>query len=249
MHLAWRVVGVMISLRDVTCLQGRMVAVEKVSCDFAPGLSAIAGPNGAGKTTLLRAIAGLHRLAGGEINIDGKCPKVALLPQATGLDRRFPITCRELVAFGAWGKTGPFATLLSVDQKRIDAAMEQMGLGRLRDRLVGALSAGQFQRVLFARLIVEDRPSILLDEPFTAVDTATEADLLALLHVWEREGRTVVAVLHDNEMILQHFPTTLLLARHAVAFGPSASVLSGANRQAARRFSEEWIHAATQDAA
>jgi zinc/manganese transport system ATP-binding protein len=198
-------------------------------------LTAIAGPNGAGKTTLLRAIAGLHPLSAGRIDGVGDPKLIALLPQSGGLDRRFPITCRELVAFGAWTRSGPFGRLSEADRLRVDAALAQMGLGALGGRLISDLSAGQFQRVLFARLIVQDARMILLDEPFTAVDTATEADLLALLHRWAEEGRIVVAVLHDNEMIRAHFPNTLLLARRQIAWGASLEVLSVANRTLARQ--------------
>lgn len=227
--------GAVIKLDRVSCRQGSLLAVDTVSAVFEPGLTAIAGPNGAGKTTLLRAIAGLHRLSGGTITGASDPRSIASLPQAGGLDRRFPITCRELVAFGAWGRTGAFARLGLDDATRVDAALARMGLSGLAGRLISELSAGQFQRVLFARLIVQDAQVILLDEPFTAVDTATEADLLDLLHQWEAEGRTVVAVLHDNEMILQHFPKTLLLARSCIAWGASAAALSLANRLMARQ--------------
>lgn len=233
--LAGRVVGVVITLTDVSCRQGRLLAVDRISASFGPGMTAIAGPNGAGKTTLLRAMAGLHKLSGGAIGGQTGSREIALLPQAGGVDRRFPVTCRELVAFGAWRRMGAFGGLSRDDDARIGAAMAQMGLSALQGRLVSALSAGQFQRVLFARLIVQDAPVILLDEPTTAVDTATEADLLALLHRWGDEGRTVVAVLHDNDMILQHFPKTLLMAREMIAFGASAEVLSAANRLKARQ--------------
>jgi zinc/manganese transport system ATP-binding protein len=227
--------GVVITLDQVSCLQGGLLAVDGVSAVFRPGLIAVAGPNGAGKTTLLRAVAGLHRLSGGSITGVGNPREIAFLPQAGGLDRRFPITCRELVSFGAWGRTGPFARLQRADSARVGSAMTRMGIGGLADRLISDLSAGQFQRVLFARLIVQDAQVILLDEPFTAVDTATEADLLVLLHQWATEGRTVVAVLHDNDRILQHFPHTLLLARSCIAWGVSAEVLSPAHRLLARQ--------------
>ena len=231
--------GAVITLDRVCCRQGNVLAVDGVSAVFEPGLTAIAGPNGAGKTTLLRAVAGLHRLSGGTITGASDPRRIALLPQAGGLDRRFPITCRELVTFGAWGRTGAFARLRRDDEARVEAALAQMGLSGLAGRLISALSAGQFQRVLFARLIVQDAPVILLDEPFNAVDTATEADLLVLLHQWEAEGRTIVAVLHDNELILQHFPKTLLLARIRVAWGPSAEALSPAHRLMARQTIEQ----------
>ncbi len=230
-------------------MQGGRVAVERVSADFAPGLTAVAGPNGAGKSTLLRAIAGLHPLSSGRIEGMRTARDVALLPQSGGPDRRFPITCRELVSLGAWGRMGAFGALPAADSRRVDAALAQMGIAGLADRLIAALSAGQFQRVLFARLIVQDCRVILLDEPFTAVDTATEADLLALLHRWAHEGRTVMAVLHDNDMILQHFPTTLLLARRRVAWGASAVALSPEMRLKARMMADGWADAHTHQTA
>lgn len=222
--------------------------MEDLSGCFDAGLTAVAGPNGAGKTTLLRAIAGLHSIASGRIEGIGGPQGVALLPQSGGLDRRFPITCRDLVSFGAWGRTGAFGTLHAADAIRVQAALDRMGIAGLADRLVGALSAGQFQRVLFARLIVQDAPVILLDEPFTAVDAATEQDLLELLHIWAEEGRTVIAVLHDNEMILRHFPKTLLLSRSAVAWGESHAVLSVEHRRTARLLSEGRSNLALQAA-
>ena len=106
-----------------------------------------------------------------------------------------------------------------------DKALDAVGLGGLGDRSIGALSAGQFQRVLFARTIVRDAPVILLDEPFSAVDPATEADLMAILHGWHAQGRTIVAVLHDFGLISDAFPDTLLLGPQPPPWGATARVL------------------------
>jgi zinc/manganese transport system ATP-binding protein len=102
------------------------------------------------------------------------------------------------------------------------------------------MSAGQFQRLLFARLLVQDADLILLDEPFNAVDARTAADLLGMVHRWHGEGRTVVAVLHDLDLVREAFPQCLLLAREKIAFGPTAEVLSAANRLKARMMAEAW---------
>jgi zinc/manganese transport system ATP-binding protein len=107
-------------------------------------------------------------------------------------------------------------------------------------RPVGSLSAGQFQRVLFARLLLQDAPVILLDEPFNALDARTAADLLAMVHRWHGEGRTVVAVLHDLELVRRQFPETLLLARDCLGWGPTPEVLTAANRLRARMMAESW---------
>jgi zinc/manganese transport system ATP-binding protein len=105
---------------------------------------------------------------------------------------------------------------------------------------VGALSGGQFQRVLFARLLLQDAAIILLDEPFRAVDTKTVDDLVRLIHRWHGEGRTVIAALHDLDQVREHFAKTLLLAREVVAWGPTKQVLTAKNLAKSRQLTEAW---------
>jgi zinc/manganese transport system ATP-binding protein len=112
-----------------------------------------------------------------------------------------------------------------------------MGLER---RPIGALSAGQLQRALFARVLMQDAQLILLDEPFNAVDARTTLDLLNILRRWHAEGRTVVAVLHDLEQVRTHFGHALLLARQCIACGSTAAVLTQDNLARARKLAESW---------
>ena len=123
---------------------------------------------------------------------------------------------------------------------RAEAALAAVGLRGFERRPVGSVSSGQFQRVLFARLLLQDAPVILLDEPFNAVDARTAADLLAMVRRWHGEGRTVVAVLHDLDLVRGEFPETLLLARDCLGWGPTAEVLTAANRLRARMMAETW---------
>jgi zinc/manganese transport system ATP-binding protein len=228
-----------IRLTDVTVSHARRPAVHHVSGRFAPGsLTAVVGPNGAGKSTLLRALAGLHRPDVGRI--EGTAGQVALLPQAAALDRGFPIACLDVVLFGLWREAGAFRTIGAAGRDRARAALAAVGLDGFAGRPVGSLSAGQFQRVLFARLLLQDAPVILLDEPFNALDARTAADLLAMVHRWHGEGRTVVAVLHDLELVRREFPDTLLLARDCLGWGPTGEVLTAANRLRARMMAEAW---------
>jgi zinc/manganese transport system ATP-binding protein len=193
-------------------------------------LTALVGPNGAGKTTLLRALAGLHPLAGGVLDRGGAKPAdIAILPQGSQLDRDFPLRCRDVVALGFAARLGPFRRIGPSDLGRAEAALAAVGLPDHAGHPIGALSAGQFQRVLFARLMVHDAPVLLLDEPFTAVDAATEEDLIALVQAWHAGGRTIVAVLHDLDLVRAVFPRTLLLAGHPIAWGPTEAVLSESN--------------------
>jgi len=102
------------------------------------------------------------------------------------------------------------------------------------------LSAGQFQRVLFARMLLQDCPVILLDEPFTAIDAKTTADLLRVVVGWHGEGRTIIAVLHDLDQVRESFPDTLLIAREPVGWGATTKVLRAEHLFQARQMAEAW---------
>ncbi|WP_439596996.1 metal ABC transporter ATP-binding protein [Falsiroseomonas sp.] len=242
--------GPAVEIANLTATHQRHPAVHHVSARFGAGaLAAIVGPNGAGKTTLLRAIAGLHKVDEGWVTLTGNRPRVALLPQQSGMDRAFPILCLDVVLQGLWSRLGAFRGTSAADRDRAQHALEAVGLGGFGRRPVGAMSAGQFQRLLFARLLVQDADLILLDEPFNAVDARTAADLLAVLRRWHGEGRTVLAVLHDLDLVEREFPDCLLLAREAIACGPTAEVLTARNRLRARMMAEAWDETAPACAA
>jgi zinc/manganese transport system ATP-binding protein len=224
-----------IRLDHVTLRRSGRDVLRDLTGSFAPGsLTAIAGPNGAGKTSLLHAICGMLPIAAGRI--ERTASDIALLPQEGRLDRSFPITCRDVVALGWTARLGLFRRIGRDHYAVADQALASVGLDGLGSRPIGALSAGQFQRVLFARTIVRDAPIILLDEPFSAVDASTEADLMAIVRAWHQQGRTVIAVLHDLDLIRAEFPDTLLLGADTYAWGPSEEVLTArAVRQARLR--------------
>ena len=217
-----------IRLDQVTLRRGGRVVLRGLSGTFAPGsLTAITGPNGAGKSTLLQALCGTRPIASGQIDRGGLTARdIALLPQEGRLDRGFPITCRDLVALGSTARTGLFRRIGPEAYEAADRALAAVGLEGLGTRPIGALSAGQFQRVLFARVILRDAQVILLDEPFSAVDAATEADLMVLIQAWHQRGRTVIAVLHDLALIRGAFPRTLLIGDHTPVWDGTDAVLA-----------------------
>lgn len=214
MRLAFGRVGTVkpITFNGVALEHGGRVIVTGLTGVLRPAsLTAVVGPNGSGKTTLLRAIAGLHPLASGSIDLGGiRRPEIALLAQGSHLDRSFPITCLDVVALAA-PRLGQLRSIGRDGLAAARAALDRVGLAGFERRRIQALSAGQFQRVLFARTIVQDASLILLDEPFTAVDDATTRLLLSVILRWHAQGRTVVAVLHDKELVRQHFGDVLTL--------------------------------------
>ena len=215
--------------------------MHHVSGSFAQGsLTALVGPNGAGKSTLLKAIVGLLPLSGGRIEIAAR-EKLAFLPQVTDVDRSFPMSVREVVDLGHWRKVGAFGRLTKEMRTASSAALGKVGLVGFDRRPIASLSVGQFQRVLFARLIATDAALILLDEPFNAVDQRTIADLMGLIDGWQTEGRTVIAALHDLDFVSHHFPCSLLLAREPIAWGLTQSILTHDNLSKARIAAESWI--------
>lgn len=234
-----------IVLHDVTIAYRGHPAVHHVSGSFRAGsLSAVVGPNGAGKSTLLEAVAGIRRLTQGQISgvRAGQTQQLtqAYLPQRSGINHDFPLRVFEVVALGAWQHTGAFRGVSGQLSARIQDALGQVGLQGFDARLVDELSVGQLQRVLFARLIVQDAPVILLDEPFNALDTKTTLDLLQIVLRWHQAGRTVIAVIHDLQMVREYFEQVLLMAREQIAWGPVNEVLTPALLEAAYGRSLAW---------
>jgi zinc/manganese transport system ATP-binding protein len=156
------------------------------------------------------------------------------------IDRGFPISVYDLVAMGLWRSKGLFGGIGRKDRDTIERAIEAVGLTGFEQRPIGTLSGGQMQRMLFARLLLQDARVIVLDEPFNAIDSKTSADLLDLVRHWHVEQRTVLAALHDLDVVRANFPETLLLAREPVAWGATADVLTPDNMLKARRMCEAF---------
>ena len=227
---------------NVTLGYDRHPAVHHLNGEVAPGaLLAVIGPNGAGKSTLLRGIVGILRPLDGSIHLGGLDSRdIAYLPQSADIDRSFPISVLDFVATGLWRGTGLFGGIGKAAREKILRAIASVGLNGFENRPIGTLSGGQMQRVLFARVLLQDARLIVLDEPFNAIDSKTTADLLVLVKHWHGEGRTVLAALHDMEMVRNHFAETLVLARGPVAWGPTAEVLTPENLMVAMRMCEAF---------
>jgi len=228
--------------RDLTLGYERHPAVHHLDGAVETGaLVAVVGPNGAGKSTLFKGIVGFLKPLAGSIERDRlDAHDIAYLPQIADIDRSFPISVYDMVAMGLWRRKGLFGGIGSKDQGAIVAAIAAVGLTGFEQRIIGTLSGGQMQRMLFARLLLQDARLIVLDEPFTAIDAKTSADLLDLVRRWHSEKRTVLAALHDIDLVRATFPQSLLLAREPVAWGATREVLTAENLSKARRMCEAF---------
>ena len=231
-----------VKFRDVTLGYDRHPAVHHLSGEISSGaLLAVVGPNGAGKSTLFRGLVGIIKPLAGSISLSGLDARdIAYLPQTAEIDRSFPISVFDFVSIGLWRVTGFFGGIGKGGREKIAKALAAVGLTGFENRGIGTLSGGQMQRLLFARVLLQDAPVIVLDEPFNAIDAKTSADLLSLCKHWHGEGRTVVAALHDMDLVRAHFPDALLLAREPVAWGATEEVLSAENLLQARLMCEAF---------
>ena len=231
-----------LQFRNLTLGYDRHPAVHHLDGAVQLGsLTAVIGPNGAGKSTLFKGVVGVIKPLAGRIERNGVRPQdIAYLPQVAEIDRSFPISVYDMVAMGLWRGKGLFGGIGARDRDSVESAIAAVGLTGFEPRAIGTLSGGQMQRMLFARLLLQDARVIVLDEPFNAIDAKTCADLLELVRRWHSEQRTVLAAMHDLEMVKANFPESLLLAREPVAWGATADVLTPENMLKARRMCEAF---------
>ena len=188
-------------------------------------MTAIVGLNGCGKSTLLKTLAGFIPPVSGVVRWSPTRPTIGWLAQRHALESQFPLTVLDVVSQGAWPRISLLRGLRNDVRRRIQAALARVGLTEMARTPIEALSGGQFQRMLFARVLVQRAPLVMLDEPFTGIDEATTHDLMTVIQEMHQQGQTVLAVLHDNQRVADYFPETLLLAPQNASWGLTHEVL------------------------
>lgn len=197
-------------------------------------VTALIGPNGSGKSTLLSAIAGLVRPVAGEVTVRGRRParrnpdRVAYVLQDTDANRLLPMTVREVVMLGRYGRLGFFGLPRRSDREAVETAMARMHVTDLATRQIRELSGGQRQRVLVAQGLVQAADVLLLDEPITGLDLTSQQLIVAAIEEERAEGRTVVLTTHDLRDA-DRTDHVVLLAGRVVAHGSPSAVLTDAH--------------------
>lgn len=218
-------------VRDVLLAHGVHVALHGVDVSLRSGtVTAVIGPNGSGKSTLLHGIAGLLDPVRGTIEVGGRragsrSTDVAYVLQATRVHEHLPVTVREVVTMGRYGRRGMLAPLRRDDRRAVEAAMDRLGITDLAGRQIRELSGGQRQRVFVAQGLAQDAPVLLLDEPVTGLDLVSHRRILEVANEERDRGRVVVMSTHDLGEAA-HADHVLLLAGRIVAEGPPAEVLT-----------------------
>jgi manganese/zinc/iron transport system ATP- binding protein len=223
-----------LAVKHLTVAYGERPAVWDVTWSAPPGLTAIVGPNGAGKSTLLKAALGLVPALSGETRFFGRPldevrDRVGYLPQRASVDWDFPATALDVVCMARYPRMRWWGL---VPRKHKDAARDalaQVGMEDFADRQIGKLSGGQQQRVFLARALAQDADLVLMDEPFAAVDAATEEAIVRVLRALAAKGRHVVAVHHDLGTVPEYFESVLLINARVFAAGPVKEAFTSRN--------------------
>jgi manganese/zinc/iron transport system ATP- binding protein len=221
-----------LSVHDLTVAYHRKPVIWDVDLEIPEGqLVGIIGPNGAGKSTLLKACLDLLPRSSGEIRIYGETYRrnrhlVSYVPQRESVDWDFPVSVLDVVTMGTYGRRGWVRPVNKAMRERALAALEQVRLVDLADRQISQLSGGQQQRCFLARALAQDAQLYLMDEPFAAVDAATEQAIVGLLRQLRADGKTCLVVHHDLSTVPQYFDHLVLLNMRVVAAGPTGEVFT-----------------------
>ncbi|HEV8402463.1 MAG TPA: ABC transporter ATP-binding protein [Candidatus Limnocylindrales bacterium] len=220
----------------VTVAFGGRTIVSEASLSLRAGERvALVGPNGAGKSTLLRVLTGVLEPRDGSVSLDGQpirtldrkriARSIAVVPELAQLP--FAMTVREVVGLGRLPHDPPLSGPRQVDEDAVDAAIERVGVSHLADRDARRLSMGERQLVFVAIALAQAAPILVLDEPTAHLDIRHQVDVMQLLvDLNERDGATIVAVLHDLALAANFFPRVALMrAGRIVADGPPADTL------------------------
>ncbi|MEO3990735.1 metal ABC transporter ATP-binding protein [Pseudocitrobacter cyperus] len=179
-------------------------------------LTAIVGANGCGKSTLLKTLAGFIPPVSGRVRWQACRPVIGWLAQRQLMDQQFPLTVQDVVFQGSWPRMPLWYGISPVMRRRMTSSLDRVGLLSQAKAPIQTLSGGQFQRMLFARILVQQAPLVMLDEPFTGVDETTTDLLMTLIVEMHQRGQTVLAVLHDSEKVARFFPQVLALDGYRV---------------------------------
>lgn len=222
-----------LELANLTVGYGSRSALESVSLSIQRGSQvAVVGPNGAGKSTLFKAMVGLLPIRAGGMRLQGgslpdKRGRIAYIPQREEVDWSFPVTVRDVVIMGRYGRGKWLPKRYSqADMTVVERALQTLGIADLAGVRIGELSGGQQQRVFLARSLAQDPEVLLLDEPFNGVDIGTREAMLEVLAGLREQGVTVLLSTHDLDLAARHFDQVILVNKRLISSGKPSEVFT-----------------------
>lgn len=222
-----------IEVRDVTVHYGEVLALDSVSITLRPArVCGLIGMNGSGKSTLFKTITGMITPDAGTVEINGGTPAAArksgaigYVPQSEDVDWSFPLSVRDVVMTGRYGRMGLTRRPRRADRDAVEHALERVELTELADRQIGQLSGGQRKRAFVARGIAQEASILLLDEPFAGVDKRSEATITRLLRELAADGAAILISTHDLHALPGLADEAILLMRTVLLHGSPDDVL------------------------
>jgi ABC-type Mn2+/Zn2+ transport system ATPase subunit len=217
----------MIEARSLSVMFDGELALEDVSFRVERGDQvALIGPNGAGKSTLIRVLLDLLRPSAGAVTVDAPRERIGYVAQHDAVDWRFPVTVRDVVLMGCARRIGWFRPPRREHQRIVDEALARVSMTEFGGRQIGELSGGQRRRAFIARALAQDAELLILDEPFSGVDSGVQADLMAVLDELNGSGLTILLSTHDLDLTFTRFPKVMALKRTLLAYGEPLRVLT-----------------------
>jgi manganese/zinc/iron transport system ATP- binding protein len=198
----------------------------------------IIGPNGAGKTTLIKTAMGLLKPLSGKVQFFGRSlsevrQRIGYVPQRESVDWDFPITVRDLVLMGRYGRLGLFKWPRAADYAAVQEYLEMVGMEKYASRQISQLSGGQQQRVFIARALIQEADMYFMDEPFVGIDLASRRVIVDLLHQLRDRGKTVFVVHHDLDHVESYFDWVIMMNVRLVSCGPTTMAFNAETLNAA----------------
>ena len=227
--------NIAIRIADLTVAYQRKPVLWEINLSIPCGaLVGLVGPNGAGKSTLIKSIMDMVPRISGRVEVHGEPlekqrQNIAYVPQRESVDWDFPATVLDVVTMGLYREIGWFKRIRKEHRKRSINALEQVGIAELADRQISQLSGGQQQRTFLARALVQSANIFLMDEPFAAVDAATEQSIIQVLRQQQSQGKTILVVHHDLHTVPEYFDHLILLNVRAVAWGTMQATFTPEN--------------------
>jgi manganese/iron transport system ATP-binding protein len=212
-------------------------ALHDASCQIPDGsITALLGVNGSGKTTLFRSIMGVLKINSGKITIDGQSPDIAIknnlisyVPQYDDIDWDFPILVKDVVMMGRYSYMNFMRKPNPVDYKIVEESLKKVGMDDLNNRQIGELSGGQKKRVFIARALAQESKILLLDEPFTGVDSKTQETILELIKQERDNNKIILISTHDLNIVPEICDRTILINKTVQVEGLTQDVFTKEN--------------------